>query len=179
VTEMNGTVMDALFALKITGANVGDVAVSEQLDRELLAAFPDSIAYHLEPPGGDSVKAAFDWVFLSRVTDLVTIATAVWAVYDRVIQPRRARSAPAALVVAVDAEQGLQWVIGQDAHNRETFVDDCVVRVGEFQRTPRASLVLRQAVSEVQSSRLWAAKGKAPRTTLARKRQSHSRPRRS
>ncbi|OFW14930.1 MAG: hypothetical protein A3F69_03765 [Acidobacteria bacterium RIFCSPLOWO2_12_FULL_66_10] len=160
-------------ALKIAGTNLGDAELADLLGRRLIETFRDSRVYHLEPREGIRVKAAIDWIILSRVADVAGIASLLWLLFEKVIRPRKTMENQMGLLVAIDQERGLQWLLGQDLSEREAFISDFVSKVSEFQCTERAQVVFRETTADLETSDIWiskAAHGGEKRTAPANNR---------
>ena len=146
-------------ALKISPANLYNIAKGDEVGKRLLQTFPHADRYHLEPPKGGHFKAAIDWIIIAQIADVLGIASALWLVYDEIIRPlKRGKDDDQGLYVAIDPEHGLQWFLGKDFKDREVFVKDFVAKVTEYQRTDDAGRVFTETIREIQVSEVWVKK---------------------
>ncbi len=143
-------------AIKVAAANLTDRTKGDEVGNRLLQFFAEAEVYHLEPPKGREVVAAFDWIVISRIADTLGIASALWLIYDKIIRPlKHGAKDDQGLYVMIDAEHGLQWFLGKDIKDREVFVKDFVAKVSQYQRTDEAGRVFTQTVREIQVSEMW------------------------
>jgi hypothetical protein len=108
---------------------------ADEFHRVLEEATPDSPAFRYRPEPG-TIVAALDWqAVLGTGADLIAYAGVLWAAYERFIKPRRERrkhpEEDALLVVFVRQLRGdsVQFAVGREYTDRETFIDAFVSRV--------------------------------------------------
>jgi len=113
-------------ALTIVGAPVRTSLRLNELPRALAQEAPDLVVFERSPVPGRIMGAAFDWVaVLGTTADLLAIAGALWAVYVKVVKPRKAQDKPPAFLIQVKTQEHtfVQLLI-QENTTEEVFVEE-------------------------------------------------------
>jgi hypothetical protein len=121
-----------------------DLALNE-LPRTIAAEDSDIVVFEWRSIPGVIAGAAFDWVaVLSVAADLLAVAGALWAAYEKLIKKRRQKKFenPPAFLIEVSNQQNttVRFLI-QEGTSREIFVE-------EFQRTVSALRASEASKSE-------------------------------
>jgi hypothetical protein len=115
-------------ALTIVGIPMqADLRLNE-LPQALANESSELVVFEWSPIPGRIMGAAFDWVaVLGTTADLIAVAGALWAVYEKIIKNRKKPGAPKApeflIQVKTQHETFVQLIIKTDT-TKEIFVDE-------------------------------------------------------
>jgi hypothetical protein len=122
-------------ALTILGASMRADTKLNEVPRALAEETPHLVVFEWQPIPGRLMGGAFDWVAVLDITaDLVAIAGALWAVYQKLIKNRRepgAKERPALRIRVENEKQTFVRFIIQEGTTKEAFTE-------EFTRTVSA-----------------------------------------
>jgi hypothetical protein len=116
-----------------------------ELPRTLAAERPDMVVFEWRLIPGTIAGASFDWLAVISVTaDLLGIAGALWAVYERLIKNRKKKTfenPPVFLIEVSNQQQTTVRFLIQEGTTKATFIE-------EFRRTVSALRASEGAKSE-------------------------------
>ncbi len=121
-------------------ANCGQDAATDEFLQLLVREIPDLAIFRFHPrrrPGVD-IRAALDWqAILSTGANLLTVASVLWAAYERFVKPKLDRSDGTTkpfLFISLRRPDGtfVQFGLGNEYKNNEVFVEQFTRQVTEL-----------------------------------------------
>jgi hypothetical protein len=101
-----------------------DDLLKDEIGKCILEEMPDCTIYKYQPQMGSIVNFAIDWQIISRVSDCIALASALWFAFDNIIMKKKENISKTIFIqLGNENDKTDQFRIGAEVKNKEVLIE--------------------------------------------------------
>ena len=147
--------MNQYLAIKISETGGGGRGNPDVFGNELCEVFKGADIYYHQPQPGKIIADATGWIIISHIADLAGIASALWVLYEKVINRTKNNKS---IYIDIDSGMGAHWLIGKTIKDKDAFLEEFIEKVSVLNEGGRIEIIFERTVAKVKHDNSWVKK---------------------